>query len=287
MKHLKKILIAAPLALTASLLLAALGLAPSLASAQSTPTDGGPSACSTCESQIEAISATPFWSSYEEYVSRILTVDETVQNQGPGGSCHVRIASISVDNGVSIETPLPLDVGEVPSWGTGSVRIKFTVPPGVTRFRSRLLATCGPQPVEAPGRLAIQPAYAYANEGCPAGPVPDLSPRPLPEDQSYTPRRFVATLLNEDGSPAAGKKIDWSLSNPVQFRILDSSAITDENGQAFTLVTAPQYFVCIAPYFDRGATIVTATSEDGGSAEALFVYTRCAPLGTSPPWAGS
>jgi hypothetical protein len=140
-----------------------------------------------------------------------------------------------------------------------------------------------PQPVEQ-NLMNIDPDFALANEGCPADPTTETGIHPFVMDSTYGPRRFVITLKDASGIAVAGKTIKWGLSNNYDFRFLESTTVTDEAGQAFAVVTPPQYFICIIPYYSRGMTVVGATSEDGQTSESKFVYTRCAPPGSTPPW---
>lgn len=98
----------------------------------------------------------------------------------------------------------------------------------------------------------------------------------LPVDLSYGPRLFTATLVDENGNPVAGRSVKWSLSNNISFRIMASTDVTDEQGQVTALVTPPDYFICISPYFSQELTVVGARSEDNQDASAIFVYSRCA-----------
>lgn len=245
----------------------------------------------SCDPQLRPSSVAPFWATYNDFRERRLTVDESLQNIGGCLPCAINISNIEADNGVIIETPMPIDMGELPATATGTITVKYRVPPGVSRFRARLHAVCRPEPppppppVSASYTVYMEPAFAYANEGCPLGPLPEAPASTLPDDQTYAPRRFTVTVKDADGNPVAGKKIDWWLSNMIQFRIIDDSAITDDNGQAFAVVSPPMFFVCISPYFDRGATLVFAGSEGAAPGQALFAYTRCTPPGTGPPWA--
>ncbi|MCL4474419.1 MAG: Ig-like domain-containing protein [Actinobacteria bacterium] len=241
-----------------------------------------------CDPQVAQTAPQAYWSSYNDYLERRLTVDENLQNTGGCVPCQLRIAQVEASQGVSIETPLPIDLGDIPQAASGNVRLKFMVPAGVDSFYSRIKVVCAPappQPVSSP-QFTIEPPLAWANEGCPVAP-PELDGLELPTDQQYGARLFTATLKDEGGSPVAGKAVKWRLSDPFGFRIIESSGVTDAAGQATALVTPPQYFVCIVPYFDRGITKVTATTDDGLQANATFAYSRCAPVGATPPWAGT
>ncbi len=239
-----------------------------------------------CDPHLSQRTASARWSSFADYSDRVLTVDQAV-SQDTCTPCSLRVDAVQAGSGVRTLTPMPLDLGAVSQSSPGSLQVRYQVPPGVNTFVSNLKATClEDAPVAAP-RLNIEPAYALADQGCPPGPVPELNGLPLPADQEYGTRRFVVTLTGTDGNPLSGRHVKWSLSNPVmsEFFITASSDVTDAQGQAYVVVSPPVYLVDIAPYFSKNSTEVTARTDDGASAGALFVYTRCAPPGQAPPWA--
>jgi len=259
--------------------MAVLALLGSAATAYATTADP-----STCEPKITEQGAVPFWDNYNDYLARRLTVDESVTASGGCLPCLLRIAQIDPGEGVSLETQLPIDLGELaPTAGT-TVRMKFRVPPGISRFHSRARFICRPpapvpDPQPATGdQLTLQPSFAWANEGCPIVPPDEIAGQELPSDLTYGARLFTAVLVDENGEPVPGKAIKWHLSNNIDFMILGSTGVTDDQGKATVLVTPPPYFICVSPYFDRGATRVSAVTEDGLQGSAMFVYTRCAPL---------
>ncbi|MHB9111453.1 MAG: Ig-like domain-containing protein [Thermoleophilia bacterium] len=239
---------------------------------------------SPCEPQVAELGAVPFWHNYNDYLERRLTVDESLKNTGGCLPCLLRLAQVEPSDGVSLETTLPIDLGELQPAENITVRMKFRVPAGVSRFQSRARFICGqpapetgPQPVPG-GLMMIKPSFAWANEGCPVLPPAEMAAPELPADLSYGPRLFTATLVDKNGDPVAGKSVKWSLSNNISFRILASTDVTDDQGRATALVTPPQYFICVAPYFSRDLTRVIAISEDSLGDSATFVYSRCLPL---------
>jgi hypothetical protein len=262
-------------------LMAVLAMAAPSAEAVSAPSQ------EDCTPRLAISTASPFWASYADYLLHELSVDTSFQNLTECASCSISITDIITDNGVVTVTPMPLVLGKPPLASSTSITVKFLIPAGINRFHLSPRAVCETHPSTTvdsqPTNLAVDPDLAYANDGCPDGPVPDISPLPLPEEQSYTPRRFTLTLTNEDGTPAAGRPVKWSLSNEISFRILESSVITGADGKAYAMVSPPLYFVCIAPYFDHDVTHLEAHSDNEVS-EAVFAYTRCAPIGATPPW---
>lgn len=251
---------------------AALAASPAIASA------------ATCEPSIDSVAARPYWSSYDDYTGGLLTVDEYIRGSSSCGTCRYQVEEITASQGVVAHTSLPASVGSLSGGSDSRLTVKYQVPEGVNSFTSSLRVTCQTEPVIVTEEITIDPGHALANEGCPEGPVPDLAGLPLPSDQQYGARLFTVTLTDTLGRPLIGKSIKWSLSNNIDFRFLAQATITDASGQAAALVTPPQYFTGIAPWFDKGTATITALSEDGQRAEALFVYTRCAPVGEKPPW---
>lgn len=270
-------------------LIAALTCLVALVSAATASASTGPP---PCEPKVTELGAIPFWDNYNDYLERRLTVDESLENTSGCVPCLLRLAQIDPSEGVSLETNLPVDLGELHTGENTTVRMKFRVPIGVGRFHSQARFVCAqpaprsePQPAPS-GQLKIAPSFAWANEGCPVqslseltrrGMLPaDIAAAELPGDLRYGPRLFTATLVDENGDPVAGRSIKWSLSNNISFRIMASTDVTDEQGQVTALVTPPEYFICISPYFSQELTIVGARSEDNQDASAIFVYSRCA-----------
>lgn len=243
-------------------------------------------AASNCPPEVRELDARPYWSSYSDYHNRLLTVDEKVAGTDSCAPCLIRIVGIEATSGVSVASPLPMEIGELANSEVRSINVRYRVPPGVGSFHSRLRVMCLPEPpppTEA-STLTVEPGFAVSNEDCPPAPLPDFEDRTVPAFQEYGPRLFTATFRDAAGNPVAGRSIKWSLSDSFSFRIIESTSITDENGQATALVTPPQYFICIVPYYSKGWTLVTAHSDDGQRADALFLFMRCAPPGTLPPW---
>lgn len=239
-----------------------------------------------CQPQVSVTTAHPFWENYGNYLERKLTVDESLRNVGNCLSCQMQVVRVETNQGVTLETPLPLDLGNLPQTASGAIRVHFRIPVGVSHFNSRLQVICDPrgtQPLTA-DQLTIDPPLAWANEGCPLEPPPELAGKTLPDDQVFGARLYTATLKDEAGNPLVGQTLKWHLSNTFNFRILDSTTVTNAAGQITALVTPPQYFVCVIPYYDKGMTEVRAVRGDGLQASGAFVFTRCAPPGSVPPW---
>ncbi|MFA5800972.1 MAG: Ig-like domain-containing protein [Thermoleophilia bacterium] len=245
-----------------------------------------------CLPAISEIDATPHWSSYADYRDRLLTVDETIRNDSDCQSCRLQLQGVEASSGVSLETPMPRYIGNLSQGAISHMSMKFRIPQGVGSFHSHFRLVCLPDATESPAapqpveqqQMSMDPDFALANEGCPVEPAPDPAIHYPVIEAAYGPRRFVVTVKNADGGPVAGKTVKWGLSNSYDFRIIENSTVTDEAGQVYAVVTPPQYFICIIPYYSKGMTVVSAASEDGSASESRFTYTRCAPPGSTPPW---
>lgn len=83
-----------------------------------------------------------YWDSYQDYQSRLLSVDYRVTNASPLGSYGVQITKVTNTGGVTTETPLPQLIGDIPSSSARNFTLKFTVSAEKSQFSSALTATC-------------------------------------------------------------------------------------------------------------------------------------------------
>lgn len=81
-------------------------------------------------------SATPFWSNYADYMARQLSVSFTLSNAAGIDAVSVQIVSVTNTNGVMLSSTLPMSVGDIAVTGSTQIRLVYTVPLGVTSFRS-------------------------------------------------------------------------------------------------------------------------------------------------------
>ncbi|MHB1326355.1 MAG: glycoside hydrolase family 26 protein [Thermoleophilia bacterium] len=81
-------------------------------------------------------SATSFWSDYADYIARQLSVSYTLSNSAGIDAVSVQIVSVTNTNGVILSSTLPMSVGDIAVTGSTQIRLLYTVPPGVTSFRS-------------------------------------------------------------------------------------------------------------------------------------------------------
>ena len=82
-----------------------------------------------------------FWGSYDDYAQRELTVTSTLRNSSPNGAYNVAITGSSASSGVTLETQLPLSVGNIAPNSTANQTYKFVVPAGIASFRQLINAS--------------------------------------------------------------------------------------------------------------------------------------------------
>ena len=82
------------------------------------------------------------WASYSDYELGRLSVDFQVTNSSAGGAYGARITSVTATNGVTVKTPMPLDIGDIAPASTVVFTIVYQMPVGVSRFSTSLAASC-------------------------------------------------------------------------------------------------------------------------------------------------
>lgn len=225
----------------------------------------------TCDPQIQTSAVAPYWASYNDFRERRLSVRESLQNIGGCQPCAIDVSSIEADNGVTVETPLPIGIGNLPDAATGNITVRYRVPPGISSFRVHLSAVCRPTPpppVTTQLVISLTPEHAFVMDGCPTF-------APLPPEEEYGPKRFTATVLDLDGNPASGQSVYWSIDDPVHFTVSphESTFTTDADGKAYLTVYPPWDKLRVPG--DQGSTLVTAGVDGAVTARTTFSYCRC------------
>ncbi|MDO8736245.1 MAG: hypothetical protein Q7K29_04085 [Thermoleophilia bacterium] len=82
--------------------------------------------------------ASPYWSSYGDYLARKLSVAYSVVNSGASAARNVSITGAEATGGVMVDSVFPIALGDVAEGGSHSVTLEFTIPAGIGRFRSSL-----------------------------------------------------------------------------------------------------------------------------------------------------
>ncbi len=75
-----------------------------------------------------------YWANFADYSSRTLTVDFLVINPGTSDAFNLSVFGSYSNNGVAIQSALPLTVGNVPAGGTMPLQLKYGVPSGVNSY---------------------------------------------------------------------------------------------------------------------------------------------------------
>ena len=87
--------------------------------------------------------AYPFWSSYDDFQARRLSVDWTVFNFGGSGAYHCQLTGDSNSSGVVPLTGMPMTLGNgtIAADAAVSFNLEYSVPPGVSWWRAALTAS--------------------------------------------------------------------------------------------------------------------------------------------------
>lgn len=84
--------------------------------------------------------ARSYWRDYENYVSRVMTSEFSITNNGPGPVNGLNVVSISSNAGVISTTELPMPLGSLSALQDTVVITDWQVPAGVSSFRAFLWA---------------------------------------------------------------------------------------------------------------------------------------------------
>lgn len=96
------------------------------------------------------------WSSYADYVNRLLTVSFDVGNQGPTEARSINIVAADASHGVTEVSQLPVSVGNLGTGTSSRLNLVYRVPAGVTQFNTRIYSTA----VSTDGVLLYYPSPA-------------------------------------------------------------------------------------------------------------------------------
>ncbi|MHB9111245.1 MAG: choice-of-anchor Q domain-containing protein [Thermoleophilia bacterium] len=83
---------------------------------------------------LDLTSVSAYWSSYADYLSRILTVDFTLANQGTSDALAMTMTGGTSTAGTSLMTPLPLALGDLPAGEGILLNLRYWIPNGISRF---------------------------------------------------------------------------------------------------------------------------------------------------------
>ncbi|MEK7816873.1 MAG: RHS repeat-associated core domain-containing protein, partial [Actinomycetota bacterium] len=86
-----------------------------------------------------------YWASYNDYLSRQLSIDYRATNNGPGAAYEARVTGATATKGVYLTTPVPLPLGDISQGSYAPFTLKYFVPAGVTGFTTTVYATAKDQ----------------------------------------------------------------------------------------------------------------------------------------------
>jgi len=103
--------------------------------------------CAGTAPDLRLSAGTPIWASFADYTRRRLSMPITISNPGGPSARYVALTNAINTGGVLLETWLPDWVGDVEAGESLTTTISYTIPTGVTTFRTTLFAsaqdTCG------------------------------------------------------------------------------------------------------------------------------------------------
>lgn len=97
-----------------------------------------------------------YWDSYADYLSRELSVEYSVTNDGSGDATSIQLVYLTASNGVLPLTTVPVPVGRLGNGRSVTVFVRYSVPPATSVFTASAYATC----INESGDLLYFPAPA-------------------------------------------------------------------------------------------------------------------------------
>jgi len=84
-----------------------------------------------------------YWASYAEYLSRNLSVDYALVNNGAGDATGLQVVYLTANNSVLPITATPVSLGDLAAGASVTATIKYQVPVDVSIFRTTTVVSCG------------------------------------------------------------------------------------------------------------------------------------------------
>lgn len=108
------------------------------------------------------ICGTPYWAD-GDYAQLLLSVDYVIGNNGPGTAENVRITEALANNGVFVDTAIPLMIGDLAPGQEETFTLKWQLPSmTIESFQTSIKACANCEGVCTPGSLDIKP-YSCPN----------------------------------------------------------------------------------------------------------------------------
>ena len=83
-----------------------------------------------------------YWASSSDYQNRLLSIDYSVKDNGPGTAYSSQITGATATNGVYLSTSVPVALGNIAQGSSAPATLKYYIPPGVGSFSSTVYADC-------------------------------------------------------------------------------------------------------------------------------------------------
>lgn len=90
---------------------------------------------------LRLLAPNPYWATYDDYVERRLSSNLGVENYGATPAYLVSVFGTVNTNGVTMLTPVPIQLGLVSAAATKPFTLQFLVPNGVQSFKSTMYTT--------------------------------------------------------------------------------------------------------------------------------------------------
>ena len=86
-----------------------------------------------------------YWASTQDYQNRLLSIDYSVKDNGPGTAYASQITGATATNDVYLSTTVPVSLGDIAQGASAPATLKYYIPPGVGSFSSTVYADCKDQ----------------------------------------------------------------------------------------------------------------------------------------------
>ncbi len=102
---------------------------------------GSGASCPSGKPGLALSESRAYWASLADFSAGSLSVDYSVANTGGSPAYIIEIIGSTASNGVTSQAAMPLSLGNIINGDSRAFTIKYTVPAGVTSFRTSMTAT--------------------------------------------------------------------------------------------------------------------------------------------------
>ncbi|MHB0867674.1 MAG: hypothetical protein ACYC6B_06365 [Thermoleophilia bacterium] len=96
----------------------------------------------TVDPEMTLFKLNTYWASYTDYENHKLSVLMRMADTGQGTAVGTTITEITTNNGVTVLTPRPIDLGDIASSAHADFVVTYDVPPSVTVFNTSVHGSC-------------------------------------------------------------------------------------------------------------------------------------------------